>query len=473
MSEPSCIECQRKIQIKDSSSQQDIRKCIEEKKELYEKLMKFLENSDNFEIHFQNLIEHINSKQIETNGENFKQFLELLTNIANNHHREGNLFQKIFFIIENLTNKIKQIFSNLELFKIFKSNKKILLFLFENKIITIDDTINKELIGTIETNGNQIKDFNKKEDIEEIEKQLLSIDPNIFDHFEQKRHEGENDTYICSLIRQDSEDFISHVTRTNVPLTSMIQPSIFEINQFLIDNKETTLIEYSSFFGSIQIFQYLRLNTVGINPSMFIHSIHSRNPELIHLLESIDKESIDYEKGFLESIKCHHNEIGVYIETNFLPENKEKRRDDIFLSTIMNFHNYPYFTSEIGESEFSYLCYYKYENLVELYMKENEKNIKEKTKERKPLIEFVNENQIDVVYYLLGKEEKIKGNEFKNNNKMKKIVIPPSISIIEDEFFYFCQSLTQIVIPSSVIKIGNYSFNECYSLKKKLQFLLQ
>ena len=43
----------------------------------------------------------------------------------------------------------------------------------------------------------------------------------------------------------------------------------------------------------------------------------------------------------------------------------------------MNFHNYPYFTSEIGESEFSYLCYYKYENLVELYMKENEKNIKE------------------------------------------------------------------------------------------------
>lgn len=86
--------------------------------------MKFLENSDNFEIHFQNLIEHINSKQIETNGENFKQFLELLTNIANNHHREGNLFQKIFFIIENLTNKIKQIFSNLEHFKNFQKQQK-------------------------------------------------------------------------------------------------------------------------------------------------------------------------------------------------------------------------------------------------------------------------------------------------------------------------------------------------------------
>lgn len=98
----------------------------------------------------------------------------------------------------------------------------IYLFLFENKIITVDDTINKELIGTIEKNGNclyhffylEIKEFNKKEEIEEIEKELLSKDPNIFDHFDEKRHEGENDTYICTLIRQDSaEDFISHVTR--------------------------------------------------------------------------------------------------------------------------------------------------------------------------------------------------------------------------------------------------------------------
>lgn len=132
----------------------------------------------------------------------------------------------------------------------------IYLFLFENKIITVDDTINKELIGAIEKNGNclyhffypEIKEFNKKEEIEEIEKELLSIDPNIFDHFDEKRHEGESDTYICTLIRQDSvDDFISHVTRTKIPLTSMIQPSIFETNQFLIDNKETTLIEYSSF----------------------------------------------------------------------------------------------------------------------------------------------------------------------------------------------------------------------------------
>lgn len=110
---------------------------------------------------------------------------------------------------------------------------------------------------------------------------------------------------------------------------------------------------------------------------LFLYSIHSRNQELIHLLESIDKESIDYGKGFLESIKCHHNEISEYIETNFLPQNNEIRRDDNFLSTIMNFHNFSYFTSEIEKSEFFYLCYYKYENLVELYMYNEKRNYKE------------------------------------------------------------------------------------------------
>ena len=48
---------------------------------------------------------------------------------------------------------------------------------------------------------------------------------------------------------------------------------------------ETNLVEYAAFFGSIQIFKYLLVNQVKLIPSLWIYAIHSRNPEIIHLLE--------------------------------------------------------------------------------------------------------------------------------------------------------------------------------------------
>ena len=92
---------------------------------------------------------------------------------------------------------------------------------------------------------------------------------------------------ICSLIRQDSVvDFITHVNRYNISPLSRISPSIFETNPFLIDNTNTSLIEYSAFFGSIQIFRYLLMNNAELTPSLWLYAIHSKNAELIHLLES-------------------------------------------------------------------------------------------------------------------------------------------------------------------------------------------
>ena len=50
---------------------------------------------------------------------------------------------------------------------------------------------------------------------------------------------------FCSLIRKDSVvEFIEHINRNNISVSSEITPSIFEENSFLIDNKNTTLIEY-------------------------------------------------------------------------------------------------------------------------------------------------------------------------------------------------------------------------------------
>ena len=48
----------------------------------------------------------------------------------------------------------------------------------------------------------------------------------------------------------------------------------------------------------------------------------------------------------------------------------------------------------------------------------------------------------------------------------KKSIIPSSITIIEDDAFFYCEELESIVIPSSVISIGENCFDHCVNLNK-------
>ena len=103
--------------------------------------------------------------------------------------------------------------------------------------------------------------------------------------FEQNRQNGENDTYLSELIRNDSiSEFISFVHQYNLLLSSKLRPSIFEMNP-LLNEREPTLIEYAAFYGSIQIFNYLKDNDVTLEPSLWIYIIHSNNAELFYFLE--------------------------------------------------------------------------------------------------------------------------------------------------------------------------------------------
>lgn len=102
-----------------------------------------------------------------------------------------------------------------------------------------------------------IKQYLNEKFRKQIESEITQIYDEEIEIFEEKCRIGENDLYICSLIRQDSvEEFISFVNRTNCSLSKRIEPSIFDTNSFLC-NKSPTLIEYATFFGSIQIIQYL------------------------------------------------------------------------------------------------------------------------------------------------------------------------------------------------------------------------
>ena len=148
-----------------------------------------------------------------------------------------------------------------------------------------------------------MKRYINEETQKQIEDQIKSkFEEEDISKFEEKCRTGENDSYLCTLIREDSvEDFISHVTRLNITLSSKIKPSIYETNPYLI-GKEVSLIEYAAFFGSIQIAQYLKFNNVNFDFSLWFYSIHSNNADLIHFLE--DNE-----------IKPRRKEFGVF--TNY------------------------------------------------------------------------------------------------------------------------------------------------------------
>ena len=76
-----------------------------------------------------------------------------------------------------------------------------------------------------------------------------------------------DDQYITELIRNDSiDEFITYINKNDYPIQSTIENSIFETNSLLLERK-ATLIEYTAFYGSIQIFKYLYLNKVELKPS--------------------------------------------------------------------------------------------------------------------------------------------------------------------------------------------------------------
>ena len=53
---------------------------------------------------------------------------------------------------------------------------------------------------------------------------------------------------------------------------------------------------------------------------------------------------------------------------------------------------------------------------------------------------------------------------FANNNAIEIVIIPDSVTTIEDNAFAGCTSLVEVQIPSSVTSIGDYTFSNCSSL---------
>lgn len=193
---------------------------LEKMKKIQKLFLDFIDNEDRTEENFQNLLQlfiEYNPKMQE-NKLDIKEIIELIVNISNNHNRSSHLIEKITLILNNIKGEIQKYFSNDEIYKMFKDNKRLLLYLFDEKIIEVNKYIYSQMTNDQNLNSYcypmyfsaELKTFIKNVDEEELE-----LFDKEYENFEENRHKGENESYICQLIQDDRiEDFIIFLKRT-------------------------------------------------------------------------------------------------------------------------------------------------------------------------------------------------------------------------------------------------------------------
>lgn len=283
---------------------------------LYNKFIETLDNEKDIDQKHEEFLQYLNETTILQANHKMRQFLRIIANTSISHFRTKHFYQKIERIIDSFQTQIKEKCSNEEIFNIFKINKRILLFLFQSKIIILDSHMAHKMINSPEFLAYFYPELEATMTKHQKEKAKLPES----DNFEEKRQLAENDSLLCSFIRTDSfDDFFSYVEKNKVSMKSKISPSFFDTNSFLA-NKYPSLIQYAAFFGSYKIFTYLLHHNADLTSDLWFYSIHGRNDTIIHILEEneINPPKDSYKDCIIEAIRCHHNNIAYYLMEKYL-----------------------------------------------------------------------------------------------------------------------------------------------------------
>lgn len=418
------------------SESDSINKKLKNNKSIHEKFLEFIDEMEINDEKFNNLNQLFEETKIRDNKHELRLFLHMLVKVSNNYHRGPNFFIKIETILQLFKEEIKAI-PNQEIFAIFKSNKRILLYLIEEGILIVDNYfvskiikekyitmkypqyfapeikafVNEELISQNDHKKVEFNEDDESSEEEEVEEDddknwVEKIKKELPDNFYEMRKIGENENYLCRLIRENAvEDFIAHLHKANINRNAKITPSIYETNSFLLKNqKRITLIDYAAFFGSIQIINFLKIEGAKLTPLMWLEAIHGKNADLIHLLEEnhIDPTVIvfknhmkekSYEGCFKESIKCHHNELVNYFLSNYMQDEYENSNETI--SQSLKYYNFMFLTDKhIDESLFYRFCQYDYYSIVDSLLMSSHIDINSLTIQNLMFINSINNHSI-------------------------------------------------------------------------------
>lgn len=359
--------------------------------EIHNLIIIYFDKMGENESEFQTFISYIQDHKIDSDKQKFKSILYLISKFSMHHHRSKDFFEKIDKILIFYKSTINQNFSNNDIFHIFKSNKRVLLSLFEHGIMTPDSSI-AYLISHCKFEKRKYHEYFYPEF-----KEFLSIKNELYEsnpeEFLKLRKIGENEDHVCQLIRNDSlEEFISYTEKNKVSLTTHLKTSIFETNNYLL-KRQPSLIQYSAFFGSFHIFNYLlkKINDEFIEDDfdnaycyddnydeyhdnlMWLYSIHGCNLLIMQKLKKNEYKTKNnsYFECFIESIKCHHFEISKSLQKNI--------KND-FTSVCLKYYNFCFLPNNfiaILDDYFFDFCKNDYSLIVDNFIKTKKVSLNE------------------------------------------------------------------------------------------------
>lgn len=370
----------------------DIPQYLEKMKGTYEKLINFIDNQDENNSLLQDLVKIFNEKNVENDVNEFKFLLRLIKKISNNHQRTPYFFHRIEAILNLLKDNMKKQLTNGEIFHIFKSNKRILLFLIKEKILEIDIPILSIMVDNKYLNRKYIQYFSPEiKSLMEKSPPLLTnlesyqikeisdtISEKLPQNFEEMREKGEDDRNLYASIRKDSvQEFLENLKNSEKSVNSeIIYSDRYETNLFILNNRNK-MIEYAAINGSIQILQYLFSKGVDYDSSLlWLYAVHSNNLQIIQFLEknNVKPRHDDYTKCIKESIKCHHNDLTNYLISTHL-QNKDE--SSIFLTLNgLAYYNFEFIKDDKVDQRYFYaFCKYNYINIVQFLLKSEDINV--------------------------------------------------------------------------------------------------
>ena len=97
---------------------------IEKLKEIQQTTLEYLDNDENDIADSKKIINYIDDEDISTNIYLLRDFLCMISNISNHHHKTQFFWEKVDFILTHIQNEIKDNFSRSTIFNIFKNNKR-------------------------------------------------------------------------------------------------------------------------------------------------------------------------------------------------------------------------------------------------------------------------------------------------------------------------------------------------------------
>lgn len=163
-----------------------IQEYIQNIRNIQSSILCFIENNQNNEENYQNLIQLFDDYKILNDPHETKLILTLISRIGDQHYHTLNFFEKIEQVLKFFQPIFQKFFSNKEIFDIFSPNKRIILFLITEKIIIIDKVIVEKMYINqfIQYFTPEIKEFFKNFSDKE-QKELLSYDEHQSYYYKQ------------------------------------------------------------------------------------------------------------------------------------------------------------------------------------------------------------------------------------------------------------------------------------------------